>query len=122
MSFTYRLDSSDINEAAIAKIRLEVGDENTDRGIKTDGSNYSDEEILYIYNEEAQIIGRAAARICEQQATAWSSVPRTMFGSLYDPRAIARNFRYRAEQLRMEHGRTVTGSQAFAIGVKRAGT
>ena len=122
MTFTYRLDSSDTNEVAIAAIRLELGDANPDRGIKPDAENYTDEEIIYVYNQEDQLIGRAAARICEQQATAWSNVPRTMFGSLYDPRAVARNFRFRAAQLRQEHGRTVEGNQAFAIGVRREGT
>jgi hypothetical protein len=122
MTFTYRLDSSDTTEVAIAAVRLEVGDNDDDRGIKPDGANYTDEEIAYILAQEDDIVGRAAARICEQMATAWASVPRTMFGSLFDPRAITRNFRFRAAELRKEYGKTTETGAAFAIATKRAGT
>jgi hypothetical protein len=123
MAFTYRLESSDTREVAIAQIRLEVGDQNSDRGIKPDGDNYSDEEIWHIYTAlEGQLIGRAAARICEQQATAWSSVPRTMFGSLFDPRHVGRGFMARAKDLRRQYGTTTLGSTSFSVNVKRAGS
>lgn len=120
MTVTYRLESDDLNEVAIAQIRLEVGDTSEERGIKPDGSNYQDDEIIYIYNSEAQIVGRAAARICEQMATAWSSVPRTMFGSLFDPRKITWNFLKQAERLRAQYGVTTTTGTAFSLPTKRA--
>lgn len=117
--FTYRLDSGDQQELIIAKVRLEVGDTSEERGIKPDGSNYSDSEIWYIYNEEDEVVGRAAARICEQQATAWSSVPRTMFGSLFDPRHVGRNFMRLAERLRRQYGYADTRSSTFSASMKR---
>lgn len=122
MTFTYRLDSSDTTEVAIAAIRLEVGDADTKRGVKPGGENYTDEEIVYLYGQEDSNIGRTAARICEQQSAAWSSVPRTMFGSLFDPRAIARNFRFQADNLRQQHGMTTAGSHSFSVSVKRTGS
>ena len=117
--FTYRLESGDLREQAIAKVRLDVGDTNEERGIKPDGSNYSDAEIWHIYNDEDEIVGRAAARICEQQATAWSSVPRTMFGSLFDPRHVGRNFMRLAKEFRRQYGHTDTRSSTFSAAMKR---
>jgi len=121
MTFTYRLDSADLNEANIAKIRLEIGDNDEERGIKPDASNFTDEEILYIFGEEDENVGRAAARICEQMATSWSSVPRTMFGSLFDPRAVVRNYMKQAENLRAIYGHTDDAAAgSFSVGMKRS--
>ena len=117
--FSYELNSSDLDIANISKIRLEVGDTDPERGIKPDGENYSDNEILYVFNDEGRIIGRAAARICEQQATAWTSVPRTMFGALFDPRAVASNFMKQAKDLRRKYGSTNAQSTPFSVSMKR---
>lgn len=122
MAFTYNLSDTDLDAKHISQIRLEVGDTSQDRGIKPDGTNYTDEEILHIYNNEDEVVGRAAARICEQQATAWSSVPRTMFGSLMDPRHVGRNYMRQAETLRRQYGYTDARSLPFSIPVKRRGT
>lgn len=116
---TYKINSSDNEEAYISAIRLEVGDTSTERGIKTDGGNYTDDEIIYIYEAEGQSVGRSAARVCEQMANAWSSVPRTMFGSLFDPRHIGRNFMRQAETLRRQYGYYETESTAFSIAMTR---
>jgi hypothetical protein len=117
--FTYRLDSGDLREQTIAKIRLEVGDNNEERGIKPEGTNYSDAELWHIYSEEGQIVGRAAAKICEMQAISWSSIPRTMFGSLFDPRHVGRNYMRLAKDLRRQHGYTSEGSSTFSAPMKR---
>jgi len=119
MTVTYRLESPDLNEQAIAQIRLEVGDTSEERGIKPDGTNYQDDEIIYIYNLEGKVVGRAAARICEQMATSWSSVPRTMFGSLFDPRSIVRNYQRQAELLRNQHGTGTESAMPFSVAMKR---
>ena len=116
---TYKINSSDNTELNISAIRLEVGDTETTRGIKPNGKNYTDDEIIYLYDLEGQSIGRAAARICEQMANAWSSVPRTMFGSLFDPRHIGRNFMRQAETLRRQYGYFATESTSFSIAMKR---
>lgn len=117
--FTYNLSSDDIDEQRIAQIRLEVGDTDPERGIKPNGDNFTDEELLHIYSIEGEIIGRAAARICEQMANAWTSVPRTMFGALFDPRHVARNFMRRSKELRSQYGYTDSRSSSFSIPVKR---
>ena len=117
--FTYELNSDDLDIANIAKVRLEVGDTDPERGIKPGGNNYTDDEILYAFNEEERVVGRAAAKICEMSAAAWTSVPRTMFGALFDPRAVATNFMKMAKELRSKHGYSTVASQTFSVPVKR---
>jgi len=117
--FTYKLNSDDLDIANIAKIRLEVGDTDPERGIKPGGDNYTDDEILYALNEEERIVGRAAAKICEMSAAAWTSVPRTMFGALFDPRAVASNFMKMGKELRKRYGFSNVTSQTFSVPVKR---
>lgn len=119
VDFTYRLNSSDPREAAIAEVRLETGDNDSERGIRPNGKNYHDTEIWFLYEKEDSIIGRVAARICEQMAMAWSSVPRTMFGSLVDPRHIGRNYMRQAETLRKQYGFTDEQSASFSIRMRR---
>jgi hypothetical protein len=117
--FTYELNSSDLDIANIAKIRLEVGDNDPERGIKPHGDNYTDDEILYAFNQEERIVGRAAAKIFEMAAATWTAVPRTMFGALFDPRSVATNYMKMAKTLRMQYGHSNTQSQTFSVGVKR---
>ncbi len=119
VEFTYRLNSADTREKAIAQVRLETGDNDIERGIRPNGKNYTDDELWHLYEQEASIIGRAAARICEQMAMAWSSVPRTMFGSLVDPRHISRNYMRHAETLRKQYGFTDDQSATFSIRMRR---
>lgn len=118
MAFTYDISSADANEKIVSQIRLEVGDTSQERGVKPEGGNYTDEELLHIYEVEGESIGRAAARICEQLANAWSSVPRTMFGSLFDPRHVGRNYMRQAATLRSQYGYFETESTSFSISVR----
>lgn len=117
--FTYELNSTDLDKLNISKIRLEVGDTDPERGIKPHGDNFTDDEILYAFNEEEQIIGRAAARILEMSAAYWTAVPRTMFGALFDPRSVARNYMRQAQTLRMKYGSSSEQSTSFSVGMKR---
>ena len=118
--FTYELNSSDLDIANIAKIRLEIGDTDPERGIKPQGDNYTDDEILYAFNEEERIVGRAAAKICEMSAAAWTAIPRTMFGALFDPRSVAANYMKMATDLRKKYGYSNVQSQTFSVPIKRA--
>jgi hypothetical protein len=118
--FSYEINSTDANKVIVAKVRMEIGDSDPERGIKPNADNYTDSEILSIYDDEDQEIGRTAARIAEQMALAWSSVPRTMHGSLFDPRHIRRNFDEMSRRLRRQYGYTSEISSSFSIPVKRA--
>jgi len=118
--FTYELNSKDLDISNIAKIRLEVGDTDPERGIKPDGSNYTDDEVLYAFNEEERIVGRASAKMFEMAAAAWTAVPRTMFGALFDPRAVASNYMKLGKDLRQKYGYSNVQSQTFSVGIKRS--
>ena len=120
MTFSYDVESTTAKTLAISKIRLEIGDTSEERGVKPDGSNYTDEEIYLLYQDEDEIVGRTAARICEQLATSWSSVPRTMFGSLFDPRHVGRNYMRQSDNLRKRYGYTNDEASSFSIGMKRS--
>ena len=72
MTFTYDLDLSG-DSLVVSKIRLEIGDTDntTDAGVKPDGTNFGDAELLYFYGEELSVLG-AAARACEVLARMWA--------------------------------------------------
>lgn len=56
MAFTYTLDSPDATTAAVARVRLEIGDSVSGAGVLPDGSNLSDEEItIYLVQHENDV-------------------------------------------------------------------
>ena len=118
MSFTYKLTSSNANEAIVSNLRLEIGDESENKGVKPDGTNFSDEELLYFYTQENSTHGRAVAKALEVLSAQWSRAPRTMFGSLVDPRHIAKSFRATAHDLRQQHGYTTSAVGGFSVAMK----
>lgn len=119
MSFTYKLTSNDGDESIVAKIRLEIGDESEGKGVKPDGENFTDEELLFFYDEEDNNHGRAVAKALEVLSAQWSRAPRTMFGSLVDPRHIAKSFRATARDLRQQHGYTSSAVGGFSVAMKQ---
>ena len=70
MTFTYNPTGTD-EQQIVAKIRARTGDTRKDRGPrphlpdKTEESNYSDEEIIALYNDEGQHVMRGTAAIFE---------------------------------------------------------
>jgi hypothetical protein len=119
MSFTYKLTSADLNESIVSKLRLEIGDESENRGVKPDGTNFADEELLFFYEEEGSVHGRAVAKALEVLAAQWSRAPRTMFGSLVDPRHIAKSYRATAGDLRLQHGYESSAVGGFSVSMKQ---
>jgi len=75
MAFTYDLAATG-DALSISKIRLEIGDTNNaaDSGVKPDGRNFSDEELLYFYQSEANNVLAGAAHACEVLARLWAGV------------------------------------------------
>lgn len=74
MAFNYDLASADADVALVSKVRLELGDINENAGVRPDGTNLSDEEILHWLGEESSNVMLAAARACDALARAWSIV------------------------------------------------
>lgn len=73
MAFTYDLSATGDN-LIISKIRLEIGDTDNceDAGVKPNGTNFQDAELLYFYNDEGSDVVAAAARACEALARGWA--------------------------------------------------
>lgn len=118
-TFIYELGSTDLRIQAISEIRLGIGDTKENKGARPDGSNYADHEIYHFYIQEDSDVGRASARGLENLATEWLRAPRTMFGSLVDPRHIGRGLQKQAKELRGLHGYSSVKSGGFSIQVTR---
>lgn len=69
MSITCALDSY------IGQIRLEIGDTQENAGPFPDGRNFQDAELHFLYVDEGEVVGRAAARAAELIAIAWAGAP-----------------------------------------------
>lgn len=102
MTFSYDLDET------VGQIRLEIGDtdSSTDAGVKPDGTNFSDEELTYFYEQESSNLLAAAARACEVLARMWARVDQSVRIRDYqiNARQQAKDFRNLAEDLRERSG------------------
>lgn len=74
MGFSYVLNSSDATVAAIARVRLEIGDTTEDAGILPDGSNLSDEEITVYLTEYSSSIPQTVNAIAGVLSRRWATV------------------------------------------------
>ena len=112
MSFTYDLTTD------AGKLRLEIGDSTEDAGVRPDGSNFSDEEIAYIFDQEGSL-GCAVARACEMLATLWATAADLTVGPRSEKLGqVADRFEVRAKALRVQYGGGSTGARG--VGVIRA--
>ena len=74
MTFTYDLSAVDENLLNISRVRLELGDTQENVGVRPDGSNLQDEEILLWLDEETNDITRVVARAAASLANMWTTV------------------------------------------------
>ena len=117
MGFTYDISSTDSDTLNIAKVRLEAGDSKAEPwGMRPDGLNYQDEEILYFYEQEGQHIGRAATRVVETAANEWATVAQNMrIGEHWEAGQQAAMLRRRARDMLAQHGNTPGSSQGMGV-------
>lgn len=110
MGFTYDLSATG-NALTISKIRLLAGDSRaTPYGLRPNGTNFDDAEVLFALGEEANINGRAAALLLEIAANEWSSGPENVrVGEHWEAGLQASRLRKRAEDLRRRYGTTNAG-------------
>jgi len=80
MTFTYNLASLDENLLNISRVRLELGDTAASAGVRPDGSNLTDEEILLWLNEQAGDIMQTVARACAALSNMWTNVANITVG------------------------------------------
>jgi len=75
MSFSYTLGSGDARTAAVARVRLELGDTVSGAGVLPNGGNLSDEEIgvyLDLYGNDN--VGLAVNALAGVLARQWSTL------------------------------------------------
>jgi hypothetical protein len=80
MSFTYNLASPDANIVLISKVRLELGDNVANSGVRPDGSNLTDEEIQVWLTDESNDISQTVARAAAALANVWTNVANITVG------------------------------------------
>ena len=72
MTFTYNLASTDEDLLNISRVRLELGDTVQGTGVRPDGTNLTDEEILYWLGEEDSDIDATVARAAGALSKMWT--------------------------------------------------
>jgi hypothetical protein len=115
MSFSYNLSASG-TALAVARIRLDIGDVTSGSGVRVEGGNFSDEELLDFYGREGDSQAAASARACETLAREWARVASISAGPLREDyskvsasyRALAQDFREQAGG-----GAALTGAGTF---------
>lgn len=70
--FTYNLSSANADNALIAQVRLELGDTEEGAGVKVDGGNFSDEEILYKLSQHSRTVLATVRSLCSILARQWA--------------------------------------------------
>lgn len=74
MAFSYLLNSPDTTMAAIARVRLEIGDTIEDAGILPDGANLADEEIAAYLGDYDSSVPQAVNAIAGMLSRRWATV------------------------------------------------
>ncbi len=74
MAFTYTLGSSDATTAAIARVRLEIGDTVSGAGVLPDGSNLSDEEITVYLTQTGNDVALTVSALAGVLARRWATL------------------------------------------------
>ncbi len=77
MTFTYNVTPS----TDLDLIRLTIGDNVEDTGVKPNGTNYSDEEINFFLSKEGNNPNKTVARLYENLATLYATYVDTKIGS-----------------------------------------
>lgn len=81
MSFSYNISGSG-TALAVARIRLDIGDVTSGAGVRVDGGNFSDEELLDFYGREGDSTGGATAKAYEVLSGEWARKANTTAGPL----------------------------------------
>lgn len=69
MSFTYDFAT----DAAVSRLRLAIGDVTRDSGVKPDGSNFSDAEILAVLTDTSNDLDAATYVFLKALANMWGT-------------------------------------------------
>lgn len=72
MGFSYALNSSNEQDRAVAAVRLAIGDTSPEEGVRADGCNLSDEEILHFLERAGGNQDSAVLAIADMLAMSWA--------------------------------------------------
>ena len=101
----------------IGKVRLYLGDTQTDVGVRPDGRNFTDEEIqIFLDIENGDIYG-AVATACETLATEWTSyaVSEREGDVARDAKGVAEGYRKRAADWRGRQNGALAGDMSIGV-------
>ena len=112
MSMTYLGDlSTDLDQ-----VRFAIQDTTSGSGVKPNGVNFTDEEILGLLAIE-DTVGRTVAACYEVLATAWAQYVDTRIGPRDEKLSqISERYRQRAATERQTHGYN-TGNNVLSVGL-----
>lgn len=112
--FSYDLTTS------VGQLRLEIGDEVFESGVKPSGDNFTDTELTYFLTQEGSIVGRAAARACEVLSRSYAGLVDLTVGPRRETLSqAAKAFLDRAKELRRQYGGSAAGG-AYSAGWLRS--
>lgn len=101
---------------SVGQLRLEIGDEVYESGVKPSGDNFTDTELEYFLAQEGSSVGRAAARACEVLSRAYAGLVDLTVGPRRESLSQASAaFQKRAGELRKQYGGGAT-SGAYSAG------
>lgn len=116
MSFSYILNSSNATMAAIARVRLEIGDTSEDAGVLPDGGNFSDEEITVYLTDNGQSVAQTVNALAGVLSRRWATVADVSVGPRSESLSqVSKAWANVADKLAGSEAGTV-----FAIAGKRA--
>jgi len=117
MSFSYDLASADTDTLNVSKVRLEIDDTVYAAGVKPDGTNFTDEEIMIWLDREGDDVMRAVASACEVLARGWARVADIAVGPRRESLGqVAQRYAEQAKSLRTQYG---GGDRTFSATLNR---
>jgi len=114
MTFTY--DASQLQTSMLMRMRMELDDTESGRGVKPNGGNLQDEELEAIIAEAGGDFYTAMAKTCRLLATQWARYADVSAGKTSE-RASQVSIRYQQRAAEYEAQAATGGASAFSGGV-----
>ncbi|PJF23612.1 MAG: hypothetical protein CUN56_00165 [Phototrophicales bacterium] len=102
----------------IGKVRLFIGDTTDGKGVKPDGSNFTDAEITAFLNMEDNSVHKATAAAFEALSAMWAALAGShKTGPQSDTNDQAAQYAFLAKMYREEYGYTADKAAGFSAKV-----
>jgi hypothetical protein len=114
MTWTYSINDD------IGKIRLYTGDVAEGKGVRVDGTNFSDEELTLLLEQEEDDWRRVVAAVCEILSIEWARVADVTVGPRKETLSgVSKRYGAMAATFRQQFGGGSGEGSAFAVGLVR---